>query len=74
MLDSSAVVAVISRVFGFVDLSSLQLLIIIIIIIIIMIIIIDWFIIKSHRSKILNCVIIYKLLIYNYKYNGLKFY
>ena len=21
----------------------------------------DWFIIKSHRSKILNCVIIYKL-------------
>ena len=27
----------------------------------------------SHRSKILNCVIIYKLLIYN-NYNGLKFY
>ena len=34
----------------------------------------DWFIIKSHRSKILNCIIIYQLLIYNYKYNALKFY
>ena len=30
--------------------------------------------IKSHRSKILNCVIIYKLQIYKYKYNSLKFY
>ena len=34
----------------------------------------DWFIIKSTRSKILNCVIIYKLQIYYYKYNSLKFY
>ena len=31
--------------------------------------------IKSHGSKTLNCVIIYKLQIYKYnKYNGLKFY
>ena len=35
---------------------------------------VDWFIIKSHRSKILNCVIIYKLQIYKYKCNGLKLY
>ena len=34
----------------------------------------DWSGLLSHRSKILNCVIIYKLLIYNNKYNGLKFY
>ena len=35
----------------------------------------DWSgLLLSHRSKILNCVIIYKLLIYNNKYNGLKFY
>ena len=35
----------------------------------------DWSgLLLSHRSKILNCVIIYKLLIYNNKYNCLKFY
>ena len=34
----------------------------------------DWFYVKSHRSKILNYVIIYKLQLYKYKYNGLKFY
>ena len=30
--------------------------------------------VKSHRSKILNYVIIYKLQIYKYKYDSLKFY
>ena len=30
--------------------------------------------IKSHRSKMLNCVIIYKLQIYKFKYNDSKFY
>ena len=34
----------------------------------------DWFYVKSHRSKILNYVIIYKLQLFKYKYNGLKFY